>query len=94
MSRTRLAVTLVSLVLVAATMPVAWQLVDTREQQTMQAKAADLAADQVTNRQAPADYDGDGINDTADACPTRPESMNDFQDGDGCPDVVATTGAS
>ena len=40
------------------------------------------------------DFDGDGIPDDRDACPTRPETVNGFQDGDGCPDVVATTGAS
>lgn len=43
---------------------------------------------------APADYDRDGIPDDRDVCPTRPETMNGFQDGDGCPDVVATTRAS
>jgi len=42
----------------------------------------------------PSDYDGDGIPDSADRCPTRPETMNGYQDGDGCPDVVSTTGAS
>lgn len=94
MSRLRLAVTLVSVMLIAASIPVTWQLVDTREQRSIQAKAADVAATQVTNRQAPADYDGDGINDTADTCPTRPETVNGFQDGDGCPDVVTSTGAS
>ncbi|MFC6756297.1 thrombospondin type 3 repeat-containing protein [Halomicroarcula sp. GCM10025894] len=47
-----------------------------------------------STRQAPADYDGDGINDSADKCPTRPETKNGFQDADGCPDVVETTGAS
>lgn len=40
------------------------------------------------------DYDGDGIPDTRDRCPTRPERPNGFQDDDGCPDVVTTTGAS
>lgn len=94
MSRVRFAVTVVSLLLIVASMPVAWQLVETRERQTMSAKAADLVADKVTSRQAPADYDGDGINDSSDACPTRQEVVNDFQDGDGCPDVVTTTGAS
>lgn len=40
------------------------------------------------------DYDRDGIPDGTDRCPTRPETVNGFKDGDGCPDVVATTGAS
>lgn len=43
---------------------------------------------------APPDYDSDGIPDDRDVCPTRPETVNGFQDGDGCPDVVTTTGAS
>lgn len=40
------------------------------------------------------DYDGDGIPDGPDRCPTRPETFNGYKDGDGCPDVVATSGAS
>lgn len=47
-----------------------------------------------TPRPTVADYDGDGIPDSADRCPTRPENRNGFEDSDGCPDVVATTGAS
>ncbi len=36
---------------------------------------------------APApDTDGDGMTDAKDACPTRPEDMDGFQDEDGCPD--------
>lgn len=42
----------------------------------------------------PSDYDGDGIPDSVDRCPTRPETLNGFKDGDGCPDIVATSGAS
>ncbi|RLM53502.1 hypothetical protein DVK02_13550 [Halobellus sp. Atlit-31R] len=57
--------------------------------------AGDELVDQtVSTRQAPADYDSDGISDSADKCPTRPETKNGFQDADGCPDVVETTGAS
>ncbi|MFB6179691.1 MAG: thrombospondin type 3 repeat-containing protein [Halorientalis sp.] len=40
------------------------------------------------------DYDGDGIPDSVDQCPRRPERFNGFQDRDGCPDIVATSGAS
>ncbi|MFB6129265.1 MAG: hypothetical protein ABEJ28_00395 [Salinigranum sp.] len=41
------------------------------------------------------DYDGDGIPDAVDRCPTRPETVNGFRDRDGCPDSVVTkTGAS
>ena len=73
---------------------VVWTVADVRQTQALQAKTSKLVADQVTARQAPGDYDGDGIADAADACPTRPETTNGFLDGDGCPDVVSTTGAS
>ncbi|HEV8322930.1 MAG TPA: OmpA family protein [Myxococcota bacterium] len=33
------------------------------------------------------DGDGDGIDDAADACPTRAEDPDDFEDKDGCPDL-------
>lgn len=42
----------------------------------------------------PPDYDKDGIVDAKDKCPRRPETVNGFQDDDGCPEVVATTRAS
>ncbi len=32
------------------------------------------------------DWDGDGIANAADACPRTPEDLDDFEDGDGCPD--------
>ena len=32
------------------------------------------------------DSDGDGINDAQDKCPTKAETVNGFQDEDGCPD--------
>ena len=35
-----------------------------------------------------ADLDGDGIFDPDDVCPTQPEIFNDFEDADGCPDIV------
>ncbi|SMP32951.1 thrombospondin type 3 repeat-containing protein [Halobellus salinus] len=47
-----------------------------------------------TPKPTPSDYDTDGVVDAADRCPTRPESRNGYQDGDGCPDTVTTTGAS
>lgn len=34
-----------------------------------------------------ADEDGDGIADSADACPARPEDRDSFEDEDGCPDI-------
>ena len=38
----------------------------------------------------PTDTDGDGILDSIDQCPTQAETVNGFQDTDGCPDVVST----
>jgi outer membrane protein OmpA-like peptidoglycan-associated protein len=35
----------------------------------------------------PPDRDGDGISDTDDACPDRPEDFDGFEDEDGCPDI-------
>lgn len=35
---------------------------------------------------AGSDGDGDGVLDGADACPTQPEDLDGFEDGDGCPD--------
>ena len=35
-----------------------------------------------------ADSDGDGIPDARDKCPHDPETVNGFEDEDGCPDVV------
>ncbi|MEZ4450239.1 MAG: OmpA family protein [Nannocystaceae bacterium] len=34
------------------------------------------------------DRDGDGILDEVDKCPDEPENINDYQDSDGCPDVI------
>ncbi|NJK32791.1 MAG: OmpA family protein [Deltaproteobacteria bacterium] len=34
------------------------------------------------------DSDGDGIDDPVDACVSEPETVNGFEDGDGCPDVL------
>lgn len=37
------------------------------------------------------DYDNDGIPDATDQCPRMPETINNFEDEDGCPDTVPTT---
>jgi hypothetical protein len=37
------------------------------------------------------DTDGDGISDGSDQCPLEPETLNGFQDTDGCPDVAPPT---
>ncbi len=39
----------------------------------------------------PLDSDGDKILDSADLCPTEPETFNGFDDADGCPDEVPPT---
>ena len=89
-----LAVATVALLLLVGTTAVVWDVAGDRQRMATEAKTAGATAAQVTDRQAPADYDGDGIPDSTDRCPTRPETANGFRDGDGCPDVVATTGAS
>lgn len=42
-------------------------------------------------RVADVDTDGDGIPDTQDGCINQPETINNFQDSDGCPDVAPIT---
>ncbi len=37
------------------------------------------------------DSDGDGIPDSSDSCPTQKETVNGYQDTDGCPDTVPVT---
>nr|WP_236608615.1 thrombospondin type 3 repeat-containing protein [Salinarchaeum sp. Harcht-Bsk1] len=82
------------MVVLVVAVPALWQIGDVRAAQATEQKQSDLVDQTVSTRQAPTDYDGDGINDTADTCPTRPETNNGFRDVDGCPDVVETTGAS
>ena len=38
-------------------------------------------------RPGPRDRDGDELADDADRCPDRPEDLDGFEDGDGCPDI-------
>ncbi|WP_318570989.1 thrombospondin type 3 repeat-containing protein [Salinigranum marinum] len=87
-------ITVVAIVVLVVAVPVLWQIDDVRTTQATEKTQTDLVDQTVSERRAPADYDGDGISDTTDTCPTRPESANGFQDSDGCPDVVETTGAS
>ncbi|AFO58953.1 MULTISPECIES: thrombospondin type 3 repeat-containing protein [Natrinema] len=87
-------ITVIAVVLLVATIPVLWGIADVRKTQAVDREQADLVDSTVPTRQAPNDYDGDGIRDDTDQCPTRSETTNGFQDGDGCPDVVETTGAS
>jgi hypothetical protein len=87
-------ITVVAIVVLVVAVPALWQIGDVRATQATEEKQSDLVDQAVLERQAPADYDGDSINDSTDKCPTRPESVNGFQDSDGCPDVVETTGAS
>ncbi|MFC7133336.1 MULTISPECIES: hypothetical protein [Salinibaculum] len=93
-SRRETTVAVAALLTFAATVPAVLAIADVRERQVATDQRTDLVDSQVTTRQAPADYDGDGVTDGRDECPTRPETRNGFQDGDGCPDLVATTGAS
>ncbi|MFB6107912.1 MAG: hypothetical protein ABEJ82_03600 [Haloplanus sp.] len=86
-------VALVAIGLLVLSSVVVWGVAGERDRMAREARA-DAVAAQVTARQAPADYDGDGIVDARDDCPTRPETRNGFRDDDGCPDVAATTGAS
>jgi len=87
-------ITVVAIIVLVVAVPVLWQIGDVRAAQTTQKAQSDRVDRIVSDRQAPADYDGDGINDSTDQCPTRPETNNGYQDSDGCPDVVETTGAS
>lgn len=87
-------ITVVAIVVLLAAVPVLWQIGDVRAAQATEEKKTDMINQTVSTRQAPNDYDGDGVSDSTDKCPTRPETENGFQDEDGCPDVVATTGAS
>jgi hypothetical protein len=87
-------ISVVALVILVAATPVLWQVSNVRAAYATEEKQSDLVNQTVTTRQAPNDYDGDGVTDSTDRCPTRPETENGFQDTDGCPDVVATTGAS
>lgn len=87
-------VTVLAVAVMVATVPVLWQIGDVRVTYATEEKRSDLVDGTVTTRHAPSDYDGDGVADSTDRCPTRPETDNGFQDADGCPDVVATTGAS
>lgn len=93
-STTRRLVAVFAVAMLAFSLVMVWSVVDVRERRAMAETKNDLVKRTVTERRAPDDYDGDGIADGADRCPTRPETENGFQDGDGCPDVVATTGAS
>lgn len=92
--QTNQTIALVAIVLLALSTVAIWDIAGERTQMATEAKQADAVDQQVTNRQAVGDYDGDSISDSRDACPTRAETNNGFKDGDGCPDVVASTGAS
>ena len=87
-------ITVIAIVMLLAALPVLLQIGNVRVAQATEAQQADLINQSVSERHAPNDYDGDSITDTKDKCATRPETTNGFQDDDGCPDVVATTGAS
>ncbi|CCQ36127.1 uncharacterized protein Nmlp_1940 [Natronomonas moolapensis 8.8.11] len=87
-------ITVVAIVVLVVAVPILWQIDDIRATQATEKAQSDLIDQTVLERQTPTDYDGDGIEDSTDKCPTRAETNNGFQDSDGCPDVVETTGAS
>lgn len=87
-------ITVIAVVVLVATAPVLWQIGDMRTAEATEEQQADLTNQTVQTRQNVSDYDGDSVSDATDRCPTRPETENGFQDSDGCPDVVETTGAS
>lgn len=91
---TKQRMTIVAVLVLVASVPLLWQIDTVRAGQAVEEQQSDLVQQTVTARQAPNDYDGDGITDSTDRCPRRPETGNGFQDADGCPDVVETTGAS
>jgi len=87
-------ITVVAILVLLVSAPLLWQTGNVRASQAVEQKQSDLVDRMVTTRRAPHDYDGDGVRDSQDRCPVRPERDNGFQDSDGCPDVVETTGAS
>lgn len=91
-------ITLGALIMVISTALILWRISNHRhERKHRDQLASEIRKDParvVTTRRVPKDYDGDGFTDSTDACPTRPETQNGFQDGNGCPDIVAKTGAS
>lgn len=91
---TRERMTVVAIVLLVASVPLLCQVDSVRAAQATEKQQTELVQQTVTDRQAANDYDGDGIPDATDQCPTRPETDNGFRDDDGCPDVVESTGAS
>ncbi|HEY5947625.1 MAG TPA: OmpA family protein [Kofleriaceae bacterium] len=47
----------------------------------------EVTEEKVVDNGPPSDKDEDGIVDTADKCPDRPEDTDNFEDADGCPDI-------
>jgi len=47
-----------------------------------------FAQENTTESEPPPDTDSDGIADSADQCINEAETMNGYQDEDGCPDTV------
>ena len=56
-------------------------------------RAVDKAAPKkrIVAKADPVDSDGDGLLDPDDKCPDKPETKNDYEDDDGCPDEIPDT---
>lgn len=87
-------IAMVAIALLVLSAVAVWDVAGDRDRKARDARTETVVEQQVSSRQLQGDYDGDGVSDATDTCPTRPETENQFQDDDGCPDVVATTGAS
>ena len=53
---------------------------------TVRAPSGDTPPARTTRAETSPDIDRDGVPDKADRCPNFPETMNGFEDQDGCPD--------
>lgn len=86
--------TAVASAVVAASLPLTLEIDGLRRRQSMEDRKTSLQQETVDVRRTTGDFDGDGVDDEGDSCPRRPETVNGFRDLEGCPDVVASTGAS
>ena len=67
-------------------------LLRANEHMSIAEKSAKVAQGMAGRPECEEDKDGDGIIDTKDQCPEKPEDYDGFQDGDGCPEDQDTDG--